>query len=73
MGKRRLKLSDQIRRAVDGSSMSRYRICKELGLAEATMSRFMSGMGGLSMETLDALADFLNLNITNGKRGSKGR
>ncbi len=73
MGKRRLKLSDQIRRAVDGSGMSRYRICKELGLAEATMSRFMSGRGGLSMETLDALADFLNLNITNGKRGSKGR
>lgn len=73
MGKRRLKLSDQIRRAVDGSDLSRYRICKELGLAEATMSRFMSGRGGLSMEILDALADFLNLNITNGKRGSKGR
>ncbi len=74
MGKRRLKVSDQIRRAVVGSGMSRYRICKELGLAEATMSRFMSGKGGLSMETLDALADFLDLNITAGRcRRSKGR
>ncbi len=73
MGKRRLKLSDQIRRAVDGSDLSRSRFCKDLGLAEATMSRFMSGRGGLSMETLDALADFMNLNITNGKRRSKGR
>ena len=72
MAKRRLILSDQVRRAVDDSEMSRYRICKELDLAEATMSRFMSGEGGLSMNTLDALAELLNLNITTGKP-RKGR
>ena len=72
MAKRRLTLSDQVRRAVDESGLSRYRICKELDLAEATMSRFMSGEGGLSMNTLDALAELLNLNITTGKP-RKGR
>ena len=66
-----MKLSDQIRRAVDASGKSRYRISKELGVAESTMSRFMSGQGGLSMENLDALADLLDLSITTRKR--KGR
>ena len=72
MAKRRLTLSDQVRRAVDESGLSRYRICQELDLAEATMSRFMSGKGGLSMNTLDALAELLDLNITTGKP-RKGR
>jgi transcriptional regulator with XRE-family HTH domain len=70
MEKRRARLSDQIRRAVDASGLSRYRISKRLGVAESTLSRFMSG-GGLSMENLDALADLLGLNIAAGKR--KGR
>jgi transcriptional regulator with XRE-family HTH domain len=71
MGKRRVKLSDQVRRAVDGSGLSRYRICKTLGIAESTMSRFMSGEGGLSMEYLDQLADLLGLDITTGKPRTK--
>ena len=75
MARSRERLSDQVRRAVDSSGLSRYAICKSLGLAQATMSRFMSGKGGLSMGHLDALADLLDLNITMGratkeKRGS---
>ncbi len=73
MGSPRLKLSDQIRQAVDASGLSRYRISKELDIAESTMSRFMSGQGGLSMENLDALADLLELDIKTRRRtGKKG-
>jgi transcriptional regulator with XRE-family HTH domain len=74
MGKKRTRLSDQIRQAVDASGLTRYRICKTLGLAESTKSRFMTGKGGLSMEYLDALAELLDLNITEGgtKRTKKG-
>jgi len=71
MAKKRIPLSDQVRRAVDASGLSRYRICKTLNLGEAHMSRFMNGLGGLSMEYLDALADLLDLNITSGKRKGK--
>lgn len=63
MAKKRVKLSDQVRRAVDKSGMSRYAICKALGMDQATMSRFMAGGGGLSMAYLDALADYLGLEI----------
>jgi hypothetical protein len=71
MGRLRVKLSEQVRRAVDVSGLSRYRICKTLKIAESTMSRFMAGKGGLSMEVLDNLADLLDLNISRGKRTKK--
>jgi plasmid maintenance system antidote protein VapI len=57
------KLSDEIRVAVDSSGMSRYAIAKALGVAESTISRFMSGKGGLSMEHIDRLAALLGLHI----------
>jgi transcriptional regulator with XRE-family HTH domain len=73
MGQRRVKLSDQIRLAVDASGLSRYRISKQLGIAESTMSRFMSGQGGLSMQNLDRLAELLELRIEPGEpRRKKG-
>ena len=68
MNKRRVKLSDQFRRAVDASGMTRYRIAKELGIAESTMSRFMSGDRGLSLEYLDRLAELLDLKLVLPRR-----
>jgi transcriptional regulator with XRE-family HTH domain len=70
MERRRIKLSDQIRAAVDTSGKSRYRIAKELGIAESTVSRFMTGQGGLSMDNLDALASLLDLNLAPSKKTS---
>lgn len=71
MNRQRARFSDQMRRAVDASGLSRYRICKELGIAESTLSRFMSGQGGLSMKSLDALADLLDLRITTARRHAR--
>ena len=63
MSARRIKLSAQIRRAVDAAGVTRYRIAKASGLAHAAMSRFMAGKGGLSVKTLDALADVIGLDV----------
>jgi plasmid maintenance system antidote protein VapI len=57
------KLSDEIRSAVNASGMSRYAIAKALGIAESTMSRFVSGQNGLSMEYLDRLGELLGLHV----------
>lgn len=62
------KFSDQIREAIDSSGMSRYRICKETGIDPPTLSRFMSGKRGLTMQKLDTLAAFLDLRIVSSKR-----
>ena len=61
------KLSDQMRAAVEASGMSRYRICKTVGIAESTLSRFMSDKGGLSMQVMDDIAELLGLRICTGK------
>jgi transcriptional regulator with XRE-family HTH domain len=63
--------SDQIRDSVDTSGVSRYRICKEIGISEATMSRFMNGKGGLSMASLDRLAALLGLEIVARPKATK--
>lgn len=64
-------MSDQVRQAIETCGMSRYRISKETGIDESTLSRFMSGERGLTMKALDILAEFLELNITTGKQKGK--
>jgi transcriptional regulator with XRE-family HTH domain len=63
--------SDQVRGAVDASGLSRYRICKEIRISEATMSRFMNGKGGLSIASLDRLSALLGLEIVTRPRATK--
>lgn len=60
-------LTDQVRKAIDTSGMSRYRICKSVGMDQAAMSRFMAGKGGFSLQTLDQLAALLQLEIRTRK------
>ena len=71
-------ISQQLREAIDGSGMSRYRICKEIGLPESTMSHFMAGKCGLQLSTIDRLAELLGLTILaeaapQAKKTDKGR
>ena len=64
-----MKLSDQVRQAVQKCPTSQYRIAKELKVAESTISRFMTGKGGLSMDVLDRMADLIGLQITTKGKG----
>jgi plasmid maintenance system antidote protein VapI len=57
------RFSDQIREAVNDSGLSRYRICCDIQLSQAAMSRFMDGTNGLAMDTLDRLAEYLGLSV----------
>ena len=63
MGTKHVKLSEQVRRAVEESGMSGYAICKVIGMHESVMSPFINGKGGLQMGSLDALADLLGLDV----------
>lgn len=73
MASKRIKLSNQVRQAVDDCGLSRYAIGKATGIGQDTLSRFMSGERGLPMKTLDRLADFLDLNIVAGKPRKAGK
>ncbi|MCK6498497.1 MAG: hypothetical protein L6Q38_03350 [Nitrospira sp.] len=69
---KKLALSDQIRRAVDASGRSRYSICKEAGIDQAAMSRFMAGDAGLLLEALDRLGQVLDLQVKARKAKRRG-
>lgn len=62
--KRKLKLSDELRKAIAEADFSRYRLWQITGIDEATLSRFMTGKGGLSVDGLDRIAEALGLHIT---------
>ena len=64
---RQRTFSDEIRQAILDCGMSRYEICKRLGLDQGAMSHFMHGRRGMTITTLDKLAAFLNLHIRKGK------
>ena len=64
-------ISKQLREAIDASGMSRYRICKELGLPESTMSQFMSGQCGLALATVDRLGELLGLMVVAKRPGNR--
>ncbi len=71
MPKKPRKLSDQIRQAIADSEHSRYRIAKETELNEGALGAFFHGQRGMSLESLDKLAEFLGLEVVTKRR--KGR
>jgi hypothetical protein len=64
MTHKRIKLTDQLRQAIETSDKSRYQIGQETGIDPATLCRFVKGRGGLSTDGLDRIADCLGLNLT---------
>jgi len=71
-----MTLGDGIRRAVNASGLSRYRICIITQIDQGAMSRFMAGKAGLTLEHLEALADLLRLDVVArgpGRKPKKGR
>jgi plasmid maintenance system antidote protein VapI len=66
------RFTDQIREAVDASGVTRAAICQAIDMPESSMSRFMAGKGGLSMRTLDRLAELIGLQATLPPKRRKG-
>jgi transcriptional regulator with XRE-family HTH domain len=72
MPKKRTKLvSDQLRRAIDDSGLSRYSIAQETGISQTALSLFYCGHRGLSSKALDKLGECLQLTIHLGRKPDK--
>ena len=59
---------DAIREAIETGDKTRYRIWKDTGISESQLSKLMRGKRGLSIEALERLAEYLNLEIVIRKR-----
>ena len=74
MAKEPERLTDQLRSAIQTSDKSMGQIARESGIDIATISRFIHGKGGLSMDGLDNIANCLGVRITSEKpRAKKGK
>ena len=61
--KQRLSLSDELRQAIERSGVSRYSIWQQTGIDQGSLSKFMDGERGLSIESIDQIAELLGLHI----------
>lgn len=68
MSAKTTKMSERIKTEIASSTVSRYRIAQDTDIAESTLSRFMSGERGLSMEALDALFEYFGLDVVRRDR-----
>lgn len=66
-------VSDQLRRAMVRSGMSRYEIAKLTGVEQSSLSRFFSGQRGLSQDAIDAICALLGLRLVAGKPRKRGK
>lgn len=74
MGRKRLPpLIDQIRKAIDESDVSRYRIAQQTGISESALSQFYNGHRGLSMDSLNKLGAYLKLRVVVDPDAKQGR
>jgi DNA transposition AAA+ family ATPase len=74
--KQRLSLSDELRQAIERSGVSRYSIWQQTGIDQGSLSKFMDGERGLSIESIDTIAELLGLHICTAdakSRRPKGR
>lgn len=73
--KRPARFTDELRAAIENCGVSRYRISKLTGIDAAVLCRFVQGQAGLSMDSLDALAECIGLSLVtkNKTRVKKGR
>jgi DNA-binding phage protein len=58
-------ISDALRRATQASPKSVYQICKETGISQIVVSRFLSGERDIRLATADRLAKALGIKVTN--------
>ena len=63
-----------MRKAIDDSGESRYAIAKATGIDESALSKFYNGQRGITTDTLDRLAEHLELRVVmDRKPKSKGK
>jgi transcriptional regulator with XRE-family HTH domain len=56
-------IAEQLRRAIERSGKTRYRISMESGISQAVLSRFVNRQRELSLANADALCEALGLRV----------
>jgi transcriptional regulator with XRE-family HTH domain len=66
--KKTISVSQQLRKAIETSALTRYRISKETGIAQSTLSEFVHGNRSLSLANVDKICELIKLELTQKKQ-----
>ena len=61
--KTKLPFSEQLKLAIESSELTRYRISKDSGVAQSTLSEFVKGKRSLSLANIDRICELLDLEL----------
>ena len=61
-------MEDRLREVLKREGITPYRLWKELGIDQSVMSKFLRGKGGISLKTMERIADHLGYELTLVKR-----
>lgn len=67
------QLTKAIAKAIKASDQTPYAIAKGAGVARSQLSRMMRGESGMTADTIERLADYLELRITIEPKGKTKR
>ncbi len=65
------RIREAIRKAMEDHPKTRYRIAKETGISESMLSLFAAGKRGMTLERLEYLAEYLDLDIIIRPKGDE--
>ena len=67
-------MGNRLREVLEREGVTRYRLCKDLGIDQGEMSRFFHGKQNVSLPMLERIADYLgyDLVLVKQKRPKKG-
>ena len=71
MARTRQKFSDQLRQEIERADKTRYQISMETNIAQSTLSRFIHGKGGLSLESIDLICQCIGAKLVEGTTSTK--
>lgn len=63
MPRRRLSISDALRKTIRDSGESQIGIARATGVGQGSLSRFLAGRYSLTLDTVDRLAKHLGLEL----------
>jgi plasmid maintenance system antidote protein VapI len=61
--KKTTTISEQLRERIATSKLSPYELAQAAGVDRSVLSRFLTGKRSLTLDTVDKLADVLNLRL----------
>lgn len=68
---KRSLISEQLKGLIAEGELSRYRIAKETGISQATLSGFVNGKRSLSLANIDKIGELFDLEVAPRKSTNK--